>query len=116
MYRIIQTTWINRVRAKKVRGTPVDVDTVADAISTDGQREMDAKMRLDEVRGALSQLPEEQRAVLLLVSVEGLSYKETAKVLDVPIGTIMSRLARARRHLFRLVSEPAADGKRIDAT
>jgi len=48
------------------------------------------------VRIALKELPPEQRAALLLVTVDGLSYKEAAEVADVPVGTIMSRLARAR--------------------
>nr|WP_259397508.1 sigma factor-like helix-turn-helix DNA-binding protein [Klebsiella pneumoniae] len=52
---------------------------------------------------ALDTLPKEQSSVLLLVSVEGLSYAETAKVLDVPIGTVMSRLSRGREKLLNLI-------------
>jgi RNA polymerase sigma-70 factor (ECF subfamily) len=57
---------------------------------------------------AFDRLPEDQRAVLLLVSVEGLSYAETASVLGVPTGTVMSRLARARERLRREVEGEAA--------
>lgn len=56
---------------------------------------------------ALWQLPEEQRTVLLLVTVEELSYVETAKVLDIPVGTVMSRQSRARDRLLRLMSDEA---------
>jgi RNA polymerase sigma-70 factor (ECF subfamily) len=54
------------------------------------------ELTLRDVERALAGLPHEQRAVLALVAVEGLSYRETAAVLDAPIGTVMSRLARAR--------------------
>ena len=53
-------------------------------------------------RAAVRTLPEEQRLVLALVTLEGLSYRETAERLSVPIGTVMSRLARARRKLVEL--------------
>ena len=59
-------------------------------------RRIEARLALQEVRSALTQLPAEQRAALLLVTVDGLSYKEAAEIADVPVGTIMSRLARAR--------------------
>ena len=54
---------------------------------------------LRDLERALGKLPEEQRAVVLLVGVEGLSYAESATVLDVPVGTVMSRLARGRARL-----------------
>lgn len=64
-------------------------------------------LRYREVLTALAQLPEEQRTVLLLVTVEELSYAETAKVLEVPVGTVMSRLSRARDRLLRIMSGEA---------
>ena len=51
----------------------------------------------------MTELPEDQRMVLVLVTVEGLTYQETAEVLEVPVGTVMSRLARARKRLLVLV-------------
>ncbi|WP_439955731.1 sigma factor-like helix-turn-helix DNA-binding protein [Klebsiella pneumoniae] len=60
-------------------------------------------LRYGELLRALDTLPKEQSSVLLLVSVEGLSYAETAKVLDVPIGTVMSRLSRGREKLLNLI-------------
>jgi RNA polymerase sigma-70 factor (ECF subfamily) len=50
-------------------------------------------------------LPDDQRGVLLLVSIEDVSYAEAARILDIPIGTVMSRLARARARLLKLVEE-----------
>jgi RNA polymerase sigma-70 factor (ECF subfamily) len=64
-------------------------------------------LRYRELLTALSQLPDEQRTVLFLVTVEELSYTETAKVLDVPVGTVMSRLSRARDRLLRMLSGDA---------
>ena len=59
-------------------------------------RRAEARLALGEVSAALGEIPAEQRAALMLVTVEGLSYKEAAEIADVPVGTIMSRLARAR--------------------
>lgn len=97
MYRIVQTIWIDRLRSRKVRGEqgmdPVDLESLA---TGDADREMTARLELAEVRRQVALLPDEQRAVLLLTTVEGLSYKETAATLKLPMGTVMSRLARAR--------------------
>jgi len=61
---------------------------------------------------ALARLPEAQRALLLLVGVEDLSYAEAARVLDIPLGTVMSRLSRARERLRDILSEPATPHRR----
>jgi len=62
-----------------------------------------------DILAALARLPDEQRAVLLLVAVEDLSYAEAARVLDVPLGTVMSRLSRARDRLHALLFDNAVD-------
>ncbi len=64
------------------------------------------RMELIQVLQMLGQLPEEQRAAILLVSVEGFSYAETARILNIPIGTLMSRLSRGRRKLRDMVDMP----------
>lgn len=61
---------------------------------------------LDQVRNAMDQLPTDQREVLLLVAVEGFSYEEAASILDVPLGTVQSRLSRARQELRKLTEAP----------
>ena len=65
----------------------------------------EASVQLHELERALQRLPEKQREVLVLVAVEQLSYREVAKVLEVPIGTVMSRLSRAREELRRTLSD-----------
>jgi len=68
------------------------------------------RLRVSEVGEAIQQLPDEQRTVLVLVVVEGMAYDEVAAVLDVPIGTVRSRLARARTALS---SRPKSDRQRL---
>ena len=69
---------------------------------------MDTRLALQDTVSALMALPEEQRAVMLLVAVEGFSYRDAAEVLEVPIGTVMSRLSRARAALEQPAQEPSS--------
>jgi RNA polymerase sigma-70 factor (ECF subfamily) len=95
MFRIVQTIWIDQIRSREVRKS--DGDIGEDRLGSDEPvRRVEARLTLAEVRRAVDRLTPDQRAALLLVTVEGLSYKEAAEVVDVPVGTIMSRLARAR--------------------
>ena len=64
---------------------------------------------LDEVYQKIIRLPEEHRTVLILVSIDGLSYRETAEILEVPVGTVMSRVARARLALAKRLKAPQSD-------
>ncbi len=95
MFRILQTIWIDQLRARDIRREEAEEEGAHVGTDEPGRR-AEARLALQEVRTALKQLPPEQRAALLLVTVDGLSYKEAAEVADVPVGTIMSRLARAR--------------------
>jgi RNA polymerase sigma-70 factor, ECF subfamily len=95
MFRIVQTIWIDQLRARKVRKEDGEVD--GERLGSDeAVRRVESRIALVEVRRAVSRLPVEQRTALLLVTVEGMSYKEAAEIAKVPVGTIMSRLARAR--------------------
>ena len=103
MFRIVQTIWIDQLRARDVRKE--DAEIAEERLGTDEPvRRVEARIALGEVRRAVDRLPAEQRATLMLVTVEGLSYKEAAEVAGVPIGTIMSRLARARMALQQQLS------------
>jgi RNA polymerase sigma-70 factor (ECF subfamily) len=98
LYGIMRNRWTDEVRWRRIRRH--DGMEAADAtMGEDGQRSADARMTLAAVRRALATLPAEQRVVLVLVCVDGLSYKETADVLGIAIGTVMSRLARGRKEL-----------------
>jgi RNA polymerase sigma-70 factor, ECF subfamily len=95
MFRIVQTIWIDQLRARAVRKEESEVIEVLTG-SDEPMRRVEARLALEEVRRAVDRLSPEQRTALLLVTVEGLSYKEAAAVVQVPVGTIMSRLSRAR--------------------
>lgn len=108
MYRIVQNLWIDRRRSSASRGPHVDLDSALELPGSDGRRDTEAKLTLAKVRGAIAELPEEQRLVLALVSIEGLSYRDAAEQLGVPLGTVMSRLSRARGKLMALVAGTGA--------
>jgi RNA polymerase sigma-70 factor (ECF subfamily) len=98
MFRIVQTIWIDQLRARDVRKEESEV--AEERLGSDAPvRRIEARLALSEVREAIELLPPDQRSTLMLVTVEGLSYKEAAEVAGVPVGTIMSRLARARMAL-----------------
>lgn len=99
MFRILRNLWIDQVRRQKTAGPQEDIAERFDLVGTSGERETEARLTLRSVSEAISALVDEQREVLLLVCVEELSYRETADILGVPIGTVMSRLARARKNI-----------------
>ncbi len=113
MFRIVQTIWIDQIRARDVRREGAEDEGLQ--IGTDESvRRAEARIALTEVRTVLRQLPPDQRTALLLVTVDGLSYKEAAEVVDVPVGTIMSRLARARVALAEKLEAGGALQRSVD--
>ena len=107
MYRIAQNLWLDRMRARKVRGEQVDVESAEALAGPDGRVVVESRLTLNAVSAAMAQLPDEQRLLIALVCIDGLSYKEAAEITETPIGTVMSRLARARRELHaRLEGRP----------
>jgi RNA polymerase sigma-70 factor (ECF subfamily) len=117
MYRIAQNLWLDRMRAKKVRGVQVDVDTMDALAGPNGRSVAESRLTLDAVGNAMAFLPDDQRVLVSLVCIDGLSYKEAAEVTQTPIGTVMSRLARARRELHaRLEGHKRDAGPRRSAS
>lgn len=108
-FRIIRNLWIDRMRSARSRPTEglEDDDTVMGA---DGVKEVDSRLDLSDTARAIMQLPDDQREILTLVCVEGLSYAEAAAVAGVAVGTVMSRLSRARTRLAGLLEADGING------
>lgn len=108
MFSIVHSTWINELRARSVRKRSSMewdddfLENVADPVD----KGPEALLMHGQIISAVERLPEAQRVVMLLVAVEGLSYQEAADVLEVPIGTVMSRLSRARQAVGALLGTP----------
>ncbi|MEM6485870.1 MAG: sigma-70 family RNA polymerase sigma factor [Pseudomonadota bacterium] len=106
-YRVCKNLWIDELRSREVRvrhatGVMQTRDSVE--VSPSAEVQSEGERSLAAVNEALAALPEEQRLALTLVAVEGKSYADAAEILDVPIGTIMSRIARARKQLIKVVA------------
>ena len=97
LFTIQRNLFLNGARRRTRRGTHLGVEVLEHIASSEGSQESGVGVR--DVLTGLDLLPEEQRSVLLLIAVEDLSYEETARVLQVPIGTVMSRLSRAREKM-----------------
>ena len=103
LFAIMQSIWRNRLRANQVRAADGDeaLTAVADEVA---HLQAESNVSLSDMERKLLDLPDEQRQVLLLVGVEGHSYKETAELLELPVGTIMSRLSRGRLALTKALA------------
>jgi RNA polymerase sigma-70 factor (ECF subfamily) len=100
-------TWLQRNRDHRLSTEAVDEFQYADLASLDPEAELIKAANLGSVRKALEGLPMEYREALVLREFEGFSYKQIAETLDLPIGTVMSRLSRARRDLRARLCEAA---------
>ncbi|QNQ11854.1 sigma-70 family RNA polymerase sigma factor [Sphingomonas alpina] len=112
VFTILHNLAINRLKQTARRGMHVAIEE-QDEASFATPPDQEDRLHHQAILDVLSQLPEDQRSALLLVSVEDLSYAEAAAVLGVPIGTVMSRLSRGRHRLAQLVNDVP---KRIDTT
>jgi len=105
LFTLLHNLFINEYRRRKARGTEVPFDTAYFRSEvTQGQP---SDVTLSQLDRALGELPSEQREVVMLVSVQGFSYMEAAEIMQVPLGTIRSRLSRARGALRRRLAEGA---------
>lgn len=96
LFRIMRNGFIDQTRRRRSAGIELDVHDMPEALPSDPGPALEARLMLRSVEAAMAELPAEQREVLHLVCVEEMSYAETARILDIPLGTVMSRLSRAR--------------------
>jgi RNA polymerase sigma-70 factor, ECF subfamily len=106
MYRIIQNLWYDRLRSRKVRGEQMDEQVLESQADENAHRLPEVRDTFAQVSGLLDRLKPEQREVLMLVCVESYSYQEAADILQIPVGTVMSRLSRARLQLHEDMKKP----------
>jgi RNA polymerase sigma-70 factor (ECF subfamily) len=102
-FTIVRNTWYSRVSRRPGAGDSVLIDTAYDQLRDEGPDPEELLVQqhtVGRVRGAIESLPVDFREVIVLREIEGMSYKEIAAVIRVPIGTVMSRLARARERLL----------------
>jgi len=115
VFSILRSTWKNELRSRNLRrgNGSVNVDSLSDESDSACQEKLQLKQNLHD---RVMALPEDFRSALLLIDVVGFSYTEAAEVLNIPKGTLMSRLARARNKLINdetLVSTPANDPHKV---
>ena len=122
LFRIMTNTYINKYNAQKRKGTEVELDDIEELflykrlgsidqsqLSSSAEDQMLNLFTDDEVKNALESLPEDFRVPVLLSDVDGFAYKEIAEMLEIPIGTVMSRLHRGRKAMQKMLYEYARD-------
>lgn len=101
MYRIVRNCWIDEVRARTRRARTFAPEEAGSQVGDEGHEAIERTLEMHDVGKAMAELPPEQREVIALVLVEGLAYREAADILDIPMGTLTSRLTRGRQALVR---------------
>lgn len=105
LFSILNSIWVNQVRSADVRHRHAEYTRLAVVETEHPWPGLEARQSLARVRRRVAELPEDQRAALMLIAVEGLSYREASDILNVPMGTLASRLARAR-YTLRAALDP----------
>lgn len=107
MYRIMRNLWIDEVRTRTRRDQIFAPEEQGMNVGDDGEQRVEMTAQLNDVDRAMAKLPPEQREAVALVLVEGFAYKEAAEILDIPMGTLTSRLVRGRQALMAELGEAA---------
>ncbi len=107
MFRIMRNLWIDEVRTRSRRDQTFAPEEAGAMVGDDGDRRIEMAVEISDVGRAMERLPAEQREAIALVLVEGFAYREAAEILDIPMGTLTSRLVRGREALMRELGEAA---------
>lgn len=103
MMRIVRNCWIDEMRSRARRARTFVPEEEGALIGADTHRDIEMKVVMHDVDKAMNSLSSEQREVIALVLVEGLAYREAADLLDIPMGTLTSRLTRGRQALVQIL-------------
>lgn len=103
MMRIVRNCWIDEGRSRSRRAQTFVAEEAGEGVGSDAHHEIERRAELADVGRAMATLPPEQREAIALVLVEGFAYREAAELLEIPIGTLTSRLTRGRQMLVRLL-------------
>ena len=107
LFSITRNLWIDALRKRQREGRVEEIDAHLDLPGEDGRQVNEVALTVDSVQQALAQMPEDHRRLLMLICVDGCSYRDASEQLAIPIGTVMSRLSRARHALAaRLGMDP----------
>ncbi|WP_083566930.1 RNA polymerase sigma factor [Hyphomicrobium sp. CS1GBMeth3] len=112
MYRIAQNIWVDNHRGRKAQRDERQLDEAENLMGVDGRNITESRLTLAAVVESIGRLPPDQQVLVAMVCVEGISYKEAASILNIPIGTVMSRLSRARQALFSALTDSATTSVR----
>lgn len=103
-FRVCRNVWIDECRARKVRREAAQRPELTDSQVVNGEHRTTKEIEWNRVDAAMARLPEDQRQIISLVAIQGMPYRVVAEILDVPRGTVMSRLARARAALSEILA------------
>ena len=103
MMKIMRNCWIDEMRSRTRRGRTFVPEVEGEGIGSRAHEEVETRAEMHAVERAMNSLSAEQREVIALVLVEGLAYREAADLLDIPIGTLTSRLTRGRQALAQML-------------
>ena len=109
MFRICRTVWIDMVRSGTRRAAHEAPSEAGEGVGFDPRPAVEAGIDLRTAMAAMQRLPTEQREVVALILIDGFGYREAAEILEQPIGTVSSRLARGRQALLEMLGEGASN-------
>ena len=109
LYRIMRNLWIDTARARTRRERHEAPEEEAQSVGEDPRESIEASLELKRAMDAMERLPDDQREIVALILVEGFGYREVSEMLDLPIGTVSSRLVRGRTALLEMLGG-SADG------
>ncbi len=109
LYKIMRNLWIDTVRSRARKEKFEAPAEEAETLGFDPRDGVEAGLELQRVMAAMERLPDEQREVVVLILIEGFGYREAAELLDLPIGTVSSRLVRGRTALLGMVASDDDD-------